>query len=166
MPISKKRSQLHTLSRGRGTTRHADQLSQSGAALTGEAVSRWCGPSPAHRKDRFHQLRLHLWTSSKFCCEGSAIIFSSFIHWSSHACRPAREWLQILFYEADVANEPPHVHVNKGGNEAKFWLKPIRVEREGSFRKSDLRDIERIIKDNHNFLLDVWEKERSKHANG
>jgi hypothetical protein len=37
---------------------------------------------------------------------------------------------KFYFYEADVANEPPHVHINKDGNEAKFWLKPIRVERE------------------------------------
>jgi len=42
---------------------------------------------------------------------------------------------KFFFYEADVANEPPHVHINKAGNEAKFWLKPIRVEREGKFRK-------------------------------
>ena len=37
---------------------------------------------------------------------------------------------KFFFYEADVANEPPHVHVTKEGNEAKFWLDPVRVERE------------------------------------
>jgi len=61
---------------------------------------------------------------------------------------------KFFFYEADVANEPPHVHITKNGNEAKFWLNPIRVERE------------RIIKDNHDFLLSAWEKEKSKHVNG
>jgi len=73
---------------------------------------------------------------------------------------------KFFFYEADVANEPPHVHITKDGNEAKFWLTPIRVEREGRFRKGDLRDIERIIEDNHDFLLGAWEKEKSKHAHG
>jgi hypothetical protein len=29
-----------------------------------------------------------------------------------------------------------------------------------------LRDIEHIIEDNHDFLLDAWEKEKSKHVNG
>ena len=73
---------------------------------------------------------------------------------------------KFFFYEADVANEPPHVHVSKEGNEAKFWLDPIKVAREGGFRKSNLRDIERIIEDNSEFLLSTWEKEKSKHVNG
>jgi hypothetical protein len=72
---------------------------------------------------------------------------------------------KFFFYQADVANEPPHVHVGKEGNEAKFWLDPVRVAREGRFRKSDLRDIEHIIEDNLEFLLSVWEKEKSKHVN-
>lgn len=73
---------------------------------------------------------------------------------------------KFFFYEADVASEPPHVHVVKDGNEAKFWLDPIKTAREGRFRKSDLRDIERIIEDNLEFLLEAWEKEKSKHVNG
>lgn len=60
--------------------------------------------------------------------------------------------------------EPPHVHVGKDGNEAKFWLKPLRVAREGRFRPVDLREIERIIEDNINFLLQVWEEEKGKHV--
>ena len=73
---------------------------------------------------------------------------------------------KFFFYEADVANEPPHIHVTKAGNESKFWLDPIRVAREGRFRKSDLREIERIIGDNLEFLLKAWNKEKSKHVNG
>jgi len=73
---------------------------------------------------------------------------------------------KFFFYEADVANEPPHVHVAKDGNEAKFWLDPVRVAREGRFRRSDLRDIERIIDDNLEFLLNTWKEEKSKHVNG
>jgi len=73
---------------------------------------------------------------------------------------------KFFFYEADVANEPPHVHIGKDGNEAKFWLDPVKIARGGKFRKSDLRDIERIIADNLQFLLSTWEKEKSKHVNG
>jgi len=73
---------------------------------------------------------------------------------------------KCFFYEADIANEPPHVHISKEGNEAKFWLDPIRTAREGKFRKNDLRDIERIIEDNRDFLLDAWNKEKSKHVDG
>ena len=73
---------------------------------------------------------------------------------------------KFFFYEADVVNEPPHVHVRKEENEAKFWLDPVKVAREGRFRKNDLQNIERIINDHLEFLLNTWEKEKSKHVNG
>jgi len=73
---------------------------------------------------------------------------------------------KFFFYQADLANEPPHVHVTKENNEAKFWLDPITIAREGKYRKSDLRDIERIIEDNQQFLLNAWNEEKSKHVNG
>ena len=73
---------------------------------------------------------------------------------------------KFFFYQADVAHEPPHVHVTKEDNEAKFWLDPVKIAREGKFRKSDLRDIERIIDDNQQFLLNAWNEEKSKHVNG
>jgi uncharacterized lipoprotein YmbA len=42
---------------------------------------------------------------------------------------------KFFFYQADIANEPPHVHVTKEGNEAKFWLDPVKVAREGNSEK-------------------------------
>ena len=73
---------------------------------------------------------------------------------------------KFFFYQADVANEPPHIHVTKEENDAKFWLDPVKIAREGRFRKSDLRDIELIIEDNLQFLLNAWKEEKSKHVNG
>lgn len=73
---------------------------------------------------------------------------------------------KFFFYQADVVNEPPHVHVTKEGNEAKFWIEPVRVARKGRFRKNDLREIERIIEGNLEFLLKAWKKEKSKHVDG
>lgn len=72
---------------------------------------------------------------------------------------------KFWFYEADV-NEPPHVHVGKGGNETKFWLSPIREARAGRFKTHELNDIRQIIEENHAFLLAAWESEKSKHVNG
>ena len=73
---------------------------------------------------------------------------------------------KFFFYQADLANELPHVHVAKEDNEARFWLDPIRIARGGKFLKSNLRDIERIIEDNLQFLLNAWKDEKSKHVNG
>ena len=62
-------------------------------------------------------------------------------------------------------NLPTFMSSNKD-NEAKFWLYPLEVAHEGKFRKSDLRDIERIIEDNLEFLLGAWKEEKSKHVDG
>ena len=51
---------------------------------------------------------------------------------------------KFFFYQADVANEPPHVHVSKEGNEAKYWLDPVKVAREGRFRKQPGVSLERM----------------------
>ncbi len=72
---------------------------------------------------------------------------------------------KFWFYEADL-DEPPHVHVGKDGDEAKFWLNPVRIDRAGRFRQVDLVEIERIIGENQAFLISAWEKEQSKHVNG
>jgi hypothetical protein len=72
---------------------------------------------------------------------------------------------KFWFYESDLG-EPAHVHIGKDGNEAKFWLNPIKIARAGRFRQVDLRDIERILGENQTFLLNAWEKEHNKNVNG
>jgi hypothetical protein len=69
------------------------------------------------------------------------------------------------FYEADL-DEPPHVHVRKEGKEAKYWLDPVRIARAGRFKPANLREAERIINDNLEFLLSAWQEEQRKRANG
>lgn len=71
---------------------------------------------------------------------------------------------KFWFYEADL-DEPPHVHVGKEGREAKIWLNPVELARAGRFKPMELREIERLIGDHHEFLLRAWEKERSRRVN-
>jgi hypothetical protein len=70
---------------------------------------------------------------------------------------------KFWFYEADL-DEPPHVHVGKGGKVSKFWLEPVKVARKGRFKLVELRDVEKIIIENQRFLLSAWEREISKRA--
>ncbi len=71
---------------------------------------------------------------------------------------------RFWFYEADL-DEPAHVHVGKGGQEAKYWLNPVKMARTGRFRPVDLREIERIIDDNRDFLLNAWQEEQNRRVN-
>ena len=72
---------------------------------------------------------------------------------------------KFWFYEADL-DEPPHVHVGKEGRETKIWLEPVKVARSGRFKPVELREVERIINDNHAFLMSAWKREQSKRVNG
>ncbi len=52
--------------------------------------------------------------------------------------------------------EPPHVHIRSGGDEAKFWLDPIHLASNYGFGLHELDDIEKIIKQHQIKLLEAW----------
>jgi hypothetical protein len=61
----------------------------------------------------------------------------------------------VYFYSHE-GNEPPHVHVDRAGNTAKFWLEPVALARHRGFRDRELSRIGRIIEDNRDVLLEAW----------
>jgi len=71
---------------------------------------------------------------------------------------------RFWFYEADL-DEPPHIHVGKGDNEAKYWLTPISRARSRRFRDHELHEIESILEEYRNNILNAWRKEQKKRGN-
>ena len=62
---------------------------------------------------------------------------------------------RLFFYSAD-RNEPPHVHVEREANRAKFWIDPVRLARSGGFGASELHQIERLVTLREQLLLGAW----------
>jgi hypothetical protein len=62
---------------------------------------------------------------------------------------------RLFFYSAD-RGEPPHIHVERDRNRAKFWLDPVRLHGSGGFHRPELRRIERLVADNAESLLRGW----------
>jgi hypothetical protein len=62
---------------------------------------------------------------------------------------------RFYFYAGDQ-DEPPHVHIERDDNEAKFWLDPVRLARSHGFAAKELKDIERLVLDNQQHLLEQW----------
>ena len=60
---------------------------------------------------------------------------------------------RFYFYAGDQS-EPPHVHVERDDNEAKFWLDPARLARSHGFSAKELKDIERLVLENEQHLLE------------
>jgi hypothetical protein len=52
--------------------------------------------------------------------------------------------------------EPPHVHVWRDRNQAKFWLRPVSLADGGRFKPVELRRIERILSVSAARLLEEW----------
>jgi hypothetical protein len=62
---------------------------------------------------------------------------------------------RFFFYSAD-RDEPRHVHVERGGSEAKFWLDPVRLEKSRGFGRTEIRRIESLVAENVTILLRAW----------
>lgn len=62
---------------------------------------------------------------------------------------------RFFFYSGD-GDEPQHVHVVRDDRVAKFWLNPVRMQRSGGLRRSEIRRIQRIIEANRELLIEAW----------
>ena len=62
---------------------------------------------------------------------------------------------RFFFYSAD-AHEPPHLHVERDENRAKFWLEPVALQSSAGFSRRELLDLYRLIFDNQVLLLNRW----------
>ena len=67
-----------------------------------------------------------------------------------------------LFFYSNERNEPPHIHVRKGGADCKFWLHPERfdISEEYSYNASpaEVRAIRQIIFDHFDYIVAEYEK--------
>jgi hypothetical protein len=65
------------------------------------------------------------------------------------------EAYRIYFYSHEP-NEPPHVHIDRDNLSAKFWLNPVSLARNHGFNARELRQIERVVRENQQQLLEAW----------
>jgi hypothetical protein len=62
---------------------------------------------------------------------------------------------RIGFYSSEP-DEPAHVHVQKAGCEAKFWLSPVQLSWSKGFRQPQLNQIARILAKHEAQLIEAW----------
>ncbi len=61
-----------------------------------------------------------------------------------------------LFFYSEDGHEPEHVHVERDDKVAKFWLDPIRLQENGGFSRSELGDIDRMVREHQIQLSEAW----------
>jgi len=65
-----------------------------------------------------------------------------------------RGWI-FLFYSAD-GSEPPHVHVRKGRQEVKFWLKDASVAASRHVPEHELKLLRRKVVEQQSHFMEAW----------
>ncbi len=61
-----------------------------------------------------------------------------------------------FYFHSHEPNEPPHVHVDRDDQSAKFWLSPVSLAHNLGFSPRELRKIEAIANENRQLLLEAW----------
>jgi hypothetical protein len=63
-------------------------------------------------------------------------------------------WYRFFFY-SDEGTER-HIHVEAGGDEAKYWRDPVRLQDVLGLSARDRRTVERILAEHHDELMRAW----------
>ncbi|RYF51937.1 MAG: DUF4160 domain-containing protein, partial [Cytophagaceae bacterium] len=63
--------------------------------------------------------------------------------------------LRFFFYSKE-GNEPPHIHVEKGDEVAKFWLDPVELESSYGFSAKEINQIRKLVVEHQVQLLQAW----------
>lgn len=62
-----------------------------------------------------------------------------------------------FFFYSNEGTEPPHVHAEAGGKEAKYWLSPVALAKNHGCTAHELHEIEAIIQANLTTLQGAWD---------
>lgn len=65
------------------------------------------------------------------------------------------EGYRVGFYSSDEV-EPPHVHVLRGGSEAKVWLNPVSLERNHGYNEREIKRVVDLAQRHQTELLEMW----------
>jgi hypothetical protein len=61
-----------------------------------------------------------------------------------------------VYYYSHEPNEPPHIHVDKNGKSAKYWLDPLQLSVNMGFSPTELNQISLLLREHQNELMEHW----------
>ncbi len=61
-----------------------------------------------------------------------------------------------FYFYSHEPNEPPHVHVDRDADSAKFWLESAGLARNLGFNARELRRLQSIVMKHRTELLEAW----------
>jgi hypothetical protein len=61
-----------------------------------------------------------------------------------------------FYFWSREPNEPPHIHVDRGGASAKVWLEPVALASNAGYPARELGAILRLVRERQPELLEAW----------
>lgn len=61
-----------------------------------------------------------------------------------------------FYFFSHEPDEPPHVHVDRGGASLKAWLDPVELARNRGFRPREINAILAMVAEHREMLLEAW----------
>jgi len=62
---------------------------------------------------------------------------------------------RFIFFSSDKG-EPPHIHVRRDRQLAKFWLQPVSLSKNRGFKEHELNDIFQLVETYEQQFLEAW----------
>ncbi len=61
-----------------------------------------------------------------------------------------------FFFFSNEGSEPPHIHVRRDRQLAKFWLQPVVLASSVNFSSPELREVRLLVLQHQQVLLEAW----------
>lgn len=61
-----------------------------------------------------------------------------------------------FYFFSNEGSEPPHIHIDKGGSSAKYWLEPVAMARNLGYSAKELKEIEAEVSQERAAFLEAW----------
>ncbi len=61
-----------------------------------------------------------------------------------------------FYFYSHEEGEPPHIHIDRAGCTAKFWLIPVKLASSVKFRDNELRKLEKKVREERANFLEAW----------
>lgn len=62
---------------------------------------------------------------------------------------------RFFFYSLE-GSEPPHVHVERAEDVAKFWIAPVELAESHGFRSNELKRLRSLVIEHRETFLEAW----------
>ena len=61
-----------------------------------------------------------------------------------------------FFFYSEEGMEPPHIHVEKDDDVAKFWLEPVALASSFGFSAKEINQLRKLVIAHQETLLQAW----------